>query len=485
MDPRSEDVLETVVPFGRAMRNEHFNFDKAYTNLNHGSFGAFPTSVRDYQRKIQDLTESRPDPYLRYTMPELLGNSRAAVASLLGVPVDEVVFVPNATTAVNTVLRNLFYGKGDVILYFSTAYGACEKTVDYVCETTPAESACILLEYPLEDQEIVEKFRDMVNETRQDGRKVKVAMFDTVLTFPGVRMPWEALVQACKELSILSLIDGAHGIGHIELTDLGKVGPDFFASNCYKPEDTLEYASRGNRVTNLSRWLYVPRGCAVFHVPARNQHLIRTSLPTSWGFRSRSDPMATASGQLSTVGSNPFVELFNKVATVDATPYVCVPEALKFRNNICGGERSIREYCKYIAQAGASLMAQILGTEMMSNGAKTLQNCCFANVRLPLTLVSRNFSRDQHAKSAIQPGIMDVQIDSEEYISIDEAPKLAKWITQRTIEDFDTMVPTMVHAGVIWARLSGQIYLELKDFERAGYMLKELCERARRRGSRE
>lgn len=241
------------------------------------------------------------------------------------------------------------------------------------------------------------------------------------------------------------------------------------------------YKFRGNEATNVSRWLYVPRGCAVFHVPARNQHLIRTSLPTSWGFRSRSDPTAKAPGQLHTVGSNPFVELFNKVATVDTTPYVCVPEALQFRDSICGGEESIRKYCQYIAQAGASLIAQILGTEVMSNCTQTLQNCCFANVRLPLTLVSPKFPKVQDAKTIIRQGIANMDIDHEEQISIDEAPKLAKWITQRTVDDFDTMVPTKVHAGVIWARLSGQIYLELTDFERAGHMLKELCERAKRR----
>jgi selenocysteine lyase/cysteine desulfurase len=47
-------------------------------------------------------------------------------------------------------------------------------------------------------------------------------------------MPWEALVKACKDLEILSLIDGAHRIGHIDLAHLGSVGPDFFTSNCCK-----------------------------------------------------------------------------------------------------------------------------------------------------------------------------------------------------------------------------------------------------------
>ena len=42
------------------------------------------------------------------------------MAEFLGVPVDEVVFVPNATTAINVVLRSLRYEKGDVVLHLST-----------------------------------------------------------------------------------------------------------------------------------------------------------------------------------------------------------------------------------------------------------------------------------------------------------------------------------------------------------------------------
>lgn len=190
--------------------------------------------MRDHQRTLQDSVEARSDPYIRYTIPEILVEARVAAASLLGAPTDSVVFVPNATTAVNTVLRNLKYVEGDTIVYFSTAYGACEKTIQYVCETTPAECICIDVTFPLDDDVLVGLFREAVSKLRQQGRTARIAMFDTVVTFPGVRLPWEALVKACQELKVLSLVDGAHGIGHIDLRHLASVAPDFFTSNCYK-----------------------------------------------------------------------------------------------------------------------------------------------------------------------------------------------------------------------------------------------------------
>jgi len=126
------------------------------------------------------------------------------------------------------------YTEGDTIIYFSTAYGACEKTIQYICETTPATSERIDITFPLADKDLNHLFRSTVQRLRQGGKKAKIAMFDTVVTFPGVRLPWEDLTQTCRELNIMSLIDGAHGIGHVDLTNLTNVDPDFFTSNCYK-----------------------------------------------------------------------------------------------------------------------------------------------------------------------------------------------------------------------------------------------------------
>jgi selenocysteine lyase/cysteine desulfurase len=184
-------------------------------------------------RQYQDKAEARPDQFIRYDYPNALDESRAAMSKLLNVPVESLVFVQNATTGINTVLRNLVFKPGEKIVYFATIYGSCEKTVEYIMETTPAQAVKIPYTYPVSDDWLVDEFRKVVKREQEAGNTVKVAIFDVVVSLPGVRMPFERLTEACKELGVLSCIDGAHGVGHLAL-DLGNLDCDFFISNCHK-----------------------------------------------------------------------------------------------------------------------------------------------------------------------------------------------------------------------------------------------------------
>jgi hercynylcysteine S-oxide lyase len=89
------------------MRKTHFSFSLTYTPLNHGSFGAFLRPVQNRQNELQQLAAERPDTLIVSDLPSLIGESGALIAPLLDVKTEEVVFVPNATTGVNTVLRSL------------------------------------------------------------------------------------------------------------------------------------------------------------------------------------------------------------------------------------------------------------------------------------------------------------------------------------------------------------------------------------------
>lgn len=94
-------------------------------------------------------------------------------------------------------------------------------------------------------------------------------------------------------------------------------------------------------LTSYNRWLYTPRGSAVFYVPSRNQHLMRSSLPTSHWYEPvpRPGKQPTPNPLPPSTKSN-FVQQFEFVGTVDNASLLCIPAALKFREEICGGEET-------------------------------------------------------------------------------------------------------------------------------------------------
>lgn len=66
-------------------------------------------------------------------------------------------------------------------------------------------------------------------------------------------------------------------------------------------------------------------------------------------------------------------------------------------------------------------------------------------------------------------------------IIIQEADVLTHvaWMEKTLVDEFNTFVCIYEYDGKLWTRISGQIYLELRDFEWLGGVLKGLCERVR------
>lgn len=363
----------------------------------------------------------------------MLEESRAAVAPLLGVDKETVVFVSNATLAFNTILRNLVWADdgADEILYFSTIYGACEKTIQYVGELSKGlcSSRRIQLDYPLNDAQVVTLFEAAVKQSKGEGKRPRAAVMDVVSSIPGVRFPFEKLVAVCRDEGILSIIDGAQGIGMVDLTHVGtEVKPDFFLSNCHK-------------------WLFVPRGCAVLHVPVRNHKLMRSTLPTSWTYQ--------PDGSTAEFGPS-----FNFIGTQDNTNYTCVKESIRWRQEVLGGEEAILNYVTKLAHDGGRKVAEILGTEVLENSEGTLTRCGIINVGLPLGVIDGGASPPARI-----------------VVPADEAGPLAQWMQQALAHDYNTFLPVTPYNGRFWVRLSAQVYLELDDFESVAKDLLELCER--------
>ncbi len=154
-----------------------------------------------------------------------------------------------------------------------------------------------------------------------------------------------------------------------------------------------------------------------------------------------------------------FTGLFLDVATADNSSYLCLTEALRFRNEVCGGEERIREYCHTLAREGGARVAEILGTEVLTNKSGSIQKCCLVNIRLPLTFIGDD--------------------GGEGDVALSDAQAVWDWMYERAANEFDTYFQIQYYKQSFWVRFSAQVYLGMEDFEWGARVLVEMCKRAK------
>ncbi len=86
-----------------------------------------------------------------------------------------------------------------------------------------------------------------------------------------------------------------------------------------------------------------------------------------------------------------------------------------------------------------------------------MNHCAFSNIRLPLKI-----------------GLEEGEVPEH------DAFKAVNWMAQHLVEEYDTFTALYFHAMSFWTRVSGQVYLEIEDFDKGAYALKTLCERVKR-----
>src|SRR5690242_21816057 len=99
-------------PSAAELRQE-FLLDPEVAFLNHGSFGACPRPVFERYQAWQLELERQPVEFLGRRQRDLLAEARRGLAEYLHVGADDVVYLPNVTTALNVVARSLPLHEGD------------------------------------------------------------------------------------------------------------------------------------------------------------------------------------------------------------------------------------------------------------------------------------------------------------------------------------------------------------------------------------
>ena len=124
-----------------AEMRDGFLLDPDVVQLNHGSFGACPVPVfEEYQaiqreleagRRTSSRGRSRAGSGAAPERPGRLAEARASLAAFVGARADDLVFVPNATSGLNAVIRSLRLEPGDEVLTTAHEYGAITRTWEF------------------------------------------------------------------------------------------------------------------------------------------------------------------------------------------------------------------------------------------------------------------------------------------------------------------------------------------------------------------
>jgi len=339
-----------VPPPAHSPFRDKWKLDPGVVFLNHGSFGACPAAILDFQSELRRQMEAEPVQFLWRRYEERLEPSRAELARFIGARQQDIVFVGNATAGINAVLRSFPLERGDELLTTSLDYNACRNALVEIARQRGAVVCVASLPFPLQHPgEIVQAV------LRTLTPRTKLAMIDHVTSDSGMILPVADIIRALAERGVETLVDGAHAPGMVDLDFTREPRPAFYTGNLHK-------------------WVCAPKGAAFLWVREDFQAEMQPAVISHGNNRPRA-------------GYTPFQDRFDWQGTIDPTAWFSVGEAIRWMGALLpGGWRELREHNRALAvearrhlcsrfQVGAACPESMLG--------------CLAAVQLPSTIQGR------------------------------------------------------------------------------------------------
>lgn len=296
-----------------------FQLDPEVTFLNHGSFGACPRPVFDVYQNWQRELERNPVVFMGRRLPQLLTYAREKLAAYIGTHADNVVYVHNVTFGINIVARSLKLSPGDEVLTTNHEYGATNNTWQFNCDQQQVNYVKRPIPVPIEDSsEVVELLWAGVTE------KTKVIAISHVTSPTALIMPIEEICMRAREAGIITVIDGAHAPGQIDL-DMETIGADYYLGNAHK-------------------WLSSAKGSAFLYARPERQDALEPLVVSHGWRRPNSD-------------RSQFLDYFSAIGTDDPSAYLSVPAAIEFQEN--NNWREVRAACHALLQDAESRILEL------------------------------------------------------------------------------------------------------------------------------
>ena len=296
--------------------------------LNHGTVGVTPNAVLAAQASIRREVERAPSQFLlreqfRFAgaptgRPTRVRQAADDVAPFVGARGRDLVFVDNATTGVNAVLRSLALTSGDDILLTNHNYGATLRVAEFVAKERGATVRVAEVPYPAFDPHVLV---DSIEKALTP--RTRVAVLDHVTSESALVFPLAELSRLCRDRGVPVLVDAAHAPGMLPI-DLATLGVDWYTANLHK-------------------WACSPRSCGfLWAAPGRQADLHPPVI--SWGL------------------DQGFAEEFDWVGTRDVSAWLAAPEGWRFLERL--GRDAVWTHNHGLAWQGAQLLADRWGTSL-------------------------------------------------------------------------------------------------------------------------
>lgn len=269
-----------------------------------------------YQRWQLEL-ERQPVEFLGRRYDDLMDKARETIGAYLNTSPANLIFVPNATSGLNTVARSLQLRENDEILTTDHEYGALDLTWQFVCKKTGASYIHRSIPLPIEsDEAIVESFWQRVTE------RTRVIFLSHITSPTALILPVAEIIRRARQAGIVTVIDGAHVPGQLPL-DLTALDADFYSGNFHK-------------------WLCAPKGSGFLYVRPEYHHLIEPEV-ISWGW----------------LEDGTFASRNQWQGTRDVAAYLSVPAAIEFQETNHWEE--VRQRCHDLAIETRQRIADLTG----------------------------------------------------------------------------------------------------------------------------
>ena len=293
------------------------------TYLNFGSFGACPRPVFERYQQFQLELEQGPVQFITTTGLQYVEMARKALGEYLDADADDLVFVTNPSYAVNVIAKSFALGKGDEVLTTELEYGACDRTWQYYCDKAGARYVKQPIRLPLQSQEdFVEQLMAGVT------KRTKLIFLSHITSSTGIRFPVEKVIDAAKQLGIMTFIDGAHAPAQAPLS-LRSLDADIYTGACHK-------------------WMMTPKGSSFLYVRKEYQSLF-DQLVISWGYKADKPSHSL------------FLDYHQQQGTRDFSAFCCIPAAISFMKENNWDEVTAK--CRQLVLQNAMRFCELAGTE--------------------------------------------------------------------------------------------------------------------------